>query len=120
VKPPLIVVVSAVIVAVATVGVVYSLLDGSKPDCADGFDKADWERHKTGTGQAIAECDWFDGKPRVEVIDALGRPDWRPYRGWYTWELGSSRGGLGPASWFLEIRVQDGVVTKSQAKVRPT
>jgi hypothetical protein len=105
----------------ATVGIGYALWShDSVPECGDGFDKAEWSRHRTGTGRAIAECDWLDGEPIASVRRALGEPEFAAHRGWYTWEIGDSRASLGPASWFLLLRVSDGVVIKSRAEVRPT
>jgi hypothetical protein len=112
------IVATAVVIASAVGLVLTSGWFDSGPACGDGFDKGDWKRNPKDTGQAIAECDWFDGETKPAVIRALGKPD-EAHRGWHTWEIGDSRQGIGPAAWFLLIRVQDGVVTRSEAEVQP-
>lgn len=100
------VVVSACVVVGLVGWGVASLVEGDEGfDCDGGFIKADWQSHKTTTGRAVAECDWFDGETVTSMRRALGKPDHPPHRGWYTWEIGDSRAGIGPASWFLLLRV---------------
>ena len=65
--------------------------------CDDGFHRAAWKTDTKDTGRAIANCDWLDGKPIASAVRALGKPDEPPYRGWYTWEIGSAP-GIGPAA----------------------
>ena len=93
--------------------------DDDTATCDRGFQKADWQSHKTRTGRAIAECDWFDGESVGVVRRALGKPHEPPHRGWYTWEIGDSRASIGPAAWFLLLRMSDGIVVKSRAEIRP-
>jgi len=108
-----------IVVGVATWGVV-SILDGDGGfDCDGGFSNADWRLDKTKAGRAIAECDWFDGKPKAEVIRTLGKAD-ESNRGWYMWEIGDSSAGIGPSAWFLLLRARNGIVVNSRAKIYPT
>jgi len=54
------------------------------------------------------------------VQQELGKPAFAPHRGWYSWEIGDSSASIGPASWFLLLRISNGVVVKSRAEVQPT
>ena len=94
--------------------------DDDVAKCDQGFDQAEWKRDMKATGQAIAECDWFDSTEKADVLRAIGKPDHPPHRGWHTWEIGTASEGIGPEAWFLLLRIREGVVTKSVAEVRPT
>ena len=113
------VLVAVAVVAVAAVVVVVTAGDGL-PSCDDDFERTDWTNDREGTGRAVAKCDWLDGKPIAAVVRALGKPDQPPYHGWYTWEIGSADGAIGPSAWFLLLRVRHGDVVRSIAKTRNT
>ena len=117
--------VGPVVVVLAAIGGLYYWTifgdhEESPPSCDGGFQRAEWKRDSKATGRAIANCDWLDGKPIAAVVRMLGAPDAPTYRGWHTWEIGVAESGIGPASWFLTLRVEEGVVVRSHAEVRAT
>lgn len=110
------------VVGVPYVAVLWTLFgnhDGGVRSCDGGFRVQDWTSERTATGRAIAKCDWLDGWSTRRVRHVLGPPSAGREVGYLVWDVGPSKSGIGPTSWFLILRERGGRIVLSTAERRP-